>query len=78
MKRKENFFFITPTCRIESELEVQPWCITLGIDQVVHMPDGSNVKYSIAQTMDKLQKKMLSSSAEDDTKSLFAIIQVSC
>ncbi|KAK6639500.1 hypothetical protein RUM43_007773 [Polyplax serrata] len=64
-----------PLTLVESALKLHSWIVTLGVDESVYMPDGSNVKFAIAQTMDKLQKKMLFC-AEDDTKSLFAIIQI--
>lgn len=40
------------------------------------MPDGSNVRQILVALMHKLQRKILDS-AEDDTKSLFAVIAVS-
>lgn len=49
--------------------------ITLGVKGEVKMPDGSNIRLVLAQTMNRLQKKILEC-AEDDTKSLFAVIQV--
>lgn len=39
------------------------------------MPDGSNIRYVLAHTMDQLQKKIFQC-AEDDTRSLFAMIQI--
>ena len=61
--------------RLPSALRMTPNAITLGVKGEIKMPDGSNIRLVLAQTMDRLQKKILEC-AEDDTKSLFVVIQV--
>lgn len=43
---------------------------------IVTMPDGSNIRKAVAETINALQTKLLECK-EDDTKSLFYVISVS-
>lgn len=51
------------------------WKTTVGIDEEITMPDGSNIRKFTVQVMSDLQKTMLKC-AEDDTKSFFHLTQV--
>jgi len=64
-------------CRIESSLEITSFIpnINFGVEPIV-MPDGSNVRKTVADTAHRLQEKLLLC-REDDTKSFFSLIVVS-
>ncbi|XP_076235371.1 proteasome activator complex subunit 4A [Calliopsis andreniformis] len=60
---------------VNSSLKCSPFTPTLGAKEEVLMPDNSNVRRSIVMLMSNLQKVILKN-AEDDTKSLFVLIQI--
>ena len=63
--------------RISSCLATTPFMATIDMGGGnVTMPDGSNVRKTIADTVNRLQEKLLLS-REDDTKSFFSLIVVS-
>lgn len=66
----------TPLDIIKSSVE---WNVSIvpvyGINEYVTMPDGSNVRYYLAEIMSKVQRTMLEN-AEDNTKSFFVLIRV--
>ncbi|KAL0269474.1 UNVERIFIED_CONTAM: hypothetical protein PYX00_007188 [Menopon gallinae] len=65
-----------PICLLDSALKTTTcYPLALGVKGEVHMPDGSNIRKAVVHAMDRLQEKMLTCN-EDDTKSLFAIIQI--
>lgn len=65
----------SPLPVVETSLEWIPFTPTLGIKGEIIMPDGSNVRRYMAQILSNLQYVLLKN-AEDDTKSLFVLIQV--
>lgn len=66
----------TPPEEITEEMSMSMFIPTVGVKDEIKMPDGSNVRKSIAKIMTELQVTMLKNS-EDDTKSLFYLVQVS-
>ncbi|KZC11232.1 Proteasome activator complex subunit 4 [Dufourea novaeangliae] len=64
-----------PLVLMKSCLKLMPFMPTLGMHEEILMPDGSNVRRHIVRLMDNLQKVILKH-AEDDTKSLFVLIQI--
>jgi hypothetical protein len=63
--------------RIESSLAITPFTpnVSFGLEPIV-MPDGSNVRKTVADAAHRLQEKLLLC-REDDTKSFFSLIVVS-
>ncbi|CAG2057001.1 unnamed protein product [Timema podura] len=65
-----------PIKLMESYLPTAPFTLTFGPrDKFVTMPDGSNIRKTVADTMHRLQEKMLKD-AEDDTKSFFNLVAI--
>ncbi|XP_076659583.1 proteasome activator complex subunit 4A [Halictus rubicundus] len=64
-----------PLDLMKSSLKSVPFKPTLGVREVIEMPDGSNVRRYIAKLMSDLQKVILKH-AEDDTKSLQVLIEI--
>ncbi|XP_021936150.1 proteasome activator complex subunit 4B-like isoform X2 [Zootermopsis nevadensis] len=63
-----------PVKLIESSLAVTPFVPSLDVGAGnVTMPDGSNVRKKVADTVNQLQEKLLLT-REDDTKSFFSLI----
>lgn len=63
--------------RIESKVDLDPFMHTTGVDKFsITMPDGSNVRQTVARVTMQLQEKLLESH-EDDTKSFFLLVSVS-
>lgn len=63
--------------RIDSCLPITPFIPSVDVGGGhVTMPDGSNVRKSVADTVNRLQEKLLLC-REDDTKSFFSLIVVS-
>lgn len=61
---------------VETVTNVKTFDLTLGFDGLeIKMPDGSNIRQTIVNTMHKLQEKILSKS-EDDIKSLKQLLAV--
>ncbi|XP_039282651.1 proteasome activator complex subunit 4 isoform X2 [Nilaparvata lugens] len=60
---------------IHSFIEMADLKVSLGENGFITMPDGSNVKEAIARTIKCLQDKLMTN-AEDDTKSLFYVIDI--
>ncbi|XP_074105098.1 proteasome activator complex subunit 4 [Cotesia typhae] len=65
----------TPPEEITEEMSMSMFIPTVGVKDEIKMPDGSNVRKSIAKIMTELQVTMLKNS-EDDTKSLFYLVQI--
>lgn len=61
---------------MECNVDASSMELEMGFAGIINMPDGSNVRKSIVQTLMRLQNKILESS-EGDTKSLFLLITVS-
>ena len=63
--------------RIDSSLAITSFIpnVSFGVEPIV-MPDGSNVRKTVADTAHRLQEKLLLC-REDDTKSFFSLIVVS-
>lgn len=61
---------------IESRLDSWAFEMVIGPSLTITMPDGSNVRKTVADVMHKLQKKLLKC-AEDDIKSFITLICVS-
>ncbi|RZF34164.1 hypothetical protein LSTR_LSTR003574 [Laodelphax striatellus] len=60
---------------IHTFIEMADLKVNLGENGFITMPDGSNVKEAIASTVKCLQDKLMKN-AEDDTKSLFYVIDI--
>lgn len=63
--------------RIDSSLAITSFIpnVSFGVEPIL-MPDGSNVRKTVADTAHRLQEKLLLC-REDDTKSFFSLIVVS-
>jgi hypothetical protein len=63
--------------RIDSSLAITSFIpnVTFGVEPIV-MPDGSNIRKTVADIAHRLQEKLLLC-REDDTKSFFSLIVVS-
>ncbi|XP_043255483.1 proteasome activator complex subunit 4A-like isoform X1 [Colletes gigas] len=64
-----------PLLPVKSSLKWVPFAPTLGTKEEISMPDGSNVRRSMATLASNVQKVILKN-AEDDTKSLFVLIKI--
>lgn len=64
-----------PLKLVKSSLKWVPFVPTLGAREEISMPDGSNVKRYIVRLLSKVQSVILNN-AEEDTKSLIALIKV--
>ncbi|XP_043684421.1 proteasome activator complex subunit 4B-like isoform X1 [Vespula pensylvanica] len=65
----------SPLPVVETSLEWIPFTPTLGITGEIVMPDGSNVRRYMTEILSNLQYVLLKN-AEDDTKSLFVLVQI--
>jgi hypothetical protein len=63
--------------RIDSSLVIAPFIpnVSFGVGHII-MPDGSNIRKTVADTANRLQEKLLLC-REDDIKSFFSLIVVS-
>nr|XP_033324313.1 proteasome activator complex subunit 4A-like [Megalopta genalis] len=64
-----------PLILVKSSLKSVPFKPTIGVRQIITMPDGSNVRRFIVELMNKFQKVILKH-VEDDTKSLQVLVDI--